>query len=345
MKAAVFRRYGPPDVVRIEEVKRPRPKAGEVLVRVAATTVSAADWRIRKADPFLARLLFGLFRPRIRVLGVELAGTVVETGRRARRFRPGDEVFGIAGIRFGAHAEYVCVAEVSLEARPANISIEEAAAIPFGGMTALYFLNRAGVRPGQKVLVYGASGAVGVAAVQLAKHLGAQVTAVCSTANLDLVRALGADATVDYTRQDFAKAGRVYDVVFDAVGKARVSSSLRALKRGGAYVMAAPPPGSGLALQRARMTGAARVLSGVARLKPGDLGALRTLVETGALRPVIDRRCRLDDIVEAHRYAEAGHKTGSLLVLVPQTGIWSLPAGSQTATYSANGLRRPALTR
>src|SRR5438105_5706594 len=238
MKAAVYTRYGPPDVLEIKDVEKPVPADNEVLVRVHATTVCAADWRMRKADPFLILLMNGLSAPKkIHVLGIEFAGRIESVGKTVTRFREGDEVFGATGFKFGAHAEYVCVpADGVIEMKPANMTLEEAAAVFFGAVSALHFLRKAGIRAGQKVLVYGASGSVGVFAVQLAKHFGAHVTGVCSTANLELVKSLGADAVVDYTREDFSKAGRVYEIVFDTVGKSGISRVLKSVKRGGVYV-------------------------------------------------------------------------------------------------------------
>jgi NADPH:quinone reductase-like Zn-dependent oxidoreductase len=327
MKAAVYARYGPPDVLEIGEVDKPRPGDSEVLVRVHATTVCAADWRMRKAEPFIARFMNGLWRPRkIRVLGMEFAGTVESAGKAVTRFREGDQVFGSTGFKFGAHAEYVRLPENALLAmKPVNMTFEEAAAVLFGAVSALYFLRRAKVRAGQNVLVYGASGSVGVFAVQLAKHFGAHVTGVCSTANLDLVKSLGADDVVDYTREDFSRAGRVYDVVFDTVGKSGFSRSLRALQRGGRYVRVG---GSGrlwsivgdlLRGTWISATGAAKVVVGAAGAAAGDLSFLKGLIEAGKLRTVIDRRYSLDDIAEAHRYAEAGHKKGHVVILLEPT--------------------------
>jgi NADPH:quinone reductase-like Zn-dependent oxidoreductase len=327
MKAAVFTRYGPPDVVQIKDVEKPVPRDNEVLVRIHATTVCAADWRIRKADPFFVRFMAGFRRPKkIQVLGAEFAGTVESVGKAVTRFRVGDQVFGSGGFKFGAHAEYTCLREDGVLAiKPVNISLEEAAAVLFGGISALHFLRKAKIHAGQKVLVYGASGSVGVFTVQLAKHFGAHVTGVCSTANLDLVKSLGADEVVDYTREDFSKVGKVYDIVFDTVGKSGFSRTLKCLKRGGFYVLVG---GSGGVLSILgtmlrglwiSMTGAAKVISGVAGGAAEAQSVLKDLIEAGKLRTVIDRRYSLDQISDAHRYAEAGHKRGHVVILVERT--------------------------
>ena len=327
MKAAVYRRYGPPEVVQIKNVEKPVPKDNEVLVRIHATTVSAADWRMRRAVPFIARFMNGLWGPKkIHILGMEFAGKIESAGKAVSRFGAGNEVFGSTGFKFGAHAEYVCLPEGALlTIKPVNMTFEEAAAVLFGGMSALHFLRKAKIQTGQNVLVYGASGSVGVFAVQLAKHFGARVTGVCSTANLDLVKSLGADEVVDYTREDFSRAGRVYDIVFDTVGKSGFSRSLKSLKRGGFYVRVG---GSGrlssilgdiLRGMLISITGVAKVIGGVARGNGGDLSFLKGLIEAGKLRTVIDRRYSLDEIAEAHRHAEAGHKNGHVVILLEQT--------------------------
>ncbi|HVP48858.1 MAG TPA: NAD(P)-dependent alcohol dehydrogenase [Bryobacteraceae bacterium] len=324
MKAAVYTRYGPPDVVQIKDVEKPEPKDNEVLVRIHATTVSAADWRMRRAVPFLVRFITGLWRPKkVQILGMEFAGEVESLGKAVTRFEEGDQVFGSNGFKFGAHAEYLCLPEDALLAtKPVNMTFEEAAAALFGGVSALHFLRKATIQAGQKVLIYGASGSVGVFTVQLAKHFGAHVTAVCSTANLDLVESLGADEVVDYTREDFSRAGRVYDIVFDTVGKSGFSRSLKSLKRGGFYVRVG---GSGRLLsilggilqeKWASITGAARVIGGVAGGAAQDLSFLKGLIEAGKLRTVIDKRYSLDEIAEAHRYVEAGHKKGHVVIVL-----------------------------
>lgn len=324
MKAAWYGRYGPPEVLEIRDVPKPVPGDKEVLVRVHATTVSAADWRMRKADPFLARLMNGLWRPkRVNVLGIEFSGTVEAVGEDVRRFGAGEQVFGSSGFKFGAHAEYVCVPEGGLLAtKPHNMSHEEAAAVLFGGGSALHFLRKAEVKAEQRVLVYGASGSVGVFAVQLAKHFGAHVTGVCSTANLDLVESLGATEVIDYTREDFSKAGRVYDVVFDAVGMSGFERSLRSLKPGGRYVRVGGSGrlwsmlGAAVRQQWISVTRAAIVVGGVARVAPEDVAFLKGLIEGTKLRTVIDRRYPLHEIAEAHRYVEAGHKRGHVVILL-----------------------------
>jgi NADPH:quinone reductase-like Zn-dependent oxidoreductase len=321
MRAAVYERYGSPEVVHVTDVPKPSPGEKDVLVRVHATTVCAADWRLRSARPFLVRIMTGLWRPKRRILGMEFAGTVESVGKAVTRFAPGDAVFGSTGFRFGTHAEYVCVPEDgSLARKPANMTFAEAAAVLFGAVTAVCFLRKAHVGPGQKVLVYGASGSVGVFTVQLAKVMGAQVTGVSSTANLDLVKSLGADEVVDYTKEDFSRAGRVYDVVFDTVGKSGFSRALRALKRGGCYVRVGASGGT-LAILGGMLretwisaTGAAKMIGGVARTAPGDLDYFKELIEAGKLRTVIDRRYPLDEIGEAHRYTEAGHKKGHVVI-------------------------------
>jgi len=301
----------------MENVEKPLPRDDEILVRVHATTVSAADWRFRKAAPFfVVRPMIGLLRPKKNnTLGLEFAGTVEKRGANVTQFRERDRVFGSMGFRMGAYAEYVCVGENRLLAvQPRNATDEEAAAIPFGGISALHFLRRAKIAAGQNVLVYGASGSVGTYAVQLAKHFGAHVSAVCSTENLELVKSLGADEVIDYTRQDFSKAGPVYDIVFDAVGKSGLRRSMRVLKRGGVLV------GVGLSSILgglwARMKGYRTVSGGMARSQPGDLHFLKSLVEAGKIRPVIDRRYPFTDIADAHRYVEAGHKKGNVVIVI-----------------------------
>ncbi len=309
MKAAVYTRYGPPEVLQVKDVEKPTPKDNEILIRIYATTVTSGDVRMRKADPFLVRLFMGLTRPKKTILGSDLAGVVEAVGKDARQFKEGDRVFGGGP---SANAEYTCVRDGGLRAAmPANMTFEEAAAVPFGALSALHFLRKGNVRKGQRVLIYGASGAVGTAAVQLARYFGAEVTGVCSTANLDLVRSLGADHVIDYTKEDFTKPG-TYDLILDTVGKSSFSSSLRSLKKKGVYLSALALAPIGRKLRA--MTGGKRFIGGVASPKTEDLVFLKEVIEAGKLRSVIDRRYPLGQIVEAHRYVETGHKKGNVVI-------------------------------
>ena len=308
MRAAVCTRYGPPEVLQIRDVPTPIPGAGDVLIRIHATAVSVSDTYIRSMVPtarlwfrVIARLAMGITKPRRPILGAVLAGEIVQAGRRVTRFQVGDRVYAFTLMRMGCYAEYTCLPETSLLApAPANLSYEDAAAIPYGGLIALYFMRKANIQPGQSVLVYGASGAIGTAALQLAKHYGAKVTAVCSTANLELVRSLGADTVLDYTSED-SPGDRRFDLVFDAVGR-RKSSKLKV-----ACENALTPTGRAMSVDAGRPWP-----------RRGDLDLLRELAESGDLKPVIDRRYALDQIAEAHRYVEQGHKKGNVVVLLSQ---------------------------
>lgn len=296
MRAVTYQKYGSPDVLNLVEIDKPSPKENEVLIKVYATTVTAGDWRMRKADPFLARLFNGLFKPkRVKILGFELAGVVEEVGSEVKSFKPGDEVFASCGFKFGAYAEYRCLPENNMVAiKPSNMTFEEAATVPIGGMTALAFLKQSGVKTGDEVLVYGASGSVGTFAIQIAKGYGATVTAVCSTANVDMVRQLGADKVVDYTKQKIADIADRFDIVLDAVGKASKSTLKLLLKKNGKYVSVTGSPKS----------------------NPDDLAILKDLIESGKLKTVIDRTYNLDQIREAHAYVESFRKKGNVSVRV-----------------------------
>jgi len=309
VKAAVYKKYGPPEVLQVKEIEKPTAKDNQILVRVFATTVTSGDVRLRKADPFIVRLFFGLLRPRKPVLGSDLAGEVEAVGKEVRRFKPGDQVFGL-GVK--TYAEYTCLKEEGPRTiKPLNVSFEEAAAIPWGAGCSLYFLRRGGIRAGQRVLIYGASGSLGTAAVQLAKYFGAEVTGVCSTANLDLVKSLGADKVIDYTKEDFTSSGP-YDLIYHTVGQLSFSRGVKSLKKGGVYVSAlllAP------SLRRLR-AGGRKVIGGIAKVKVEDMVFLKELVEAGKLRAIIDKRYPLEQIAEAHRYVERGHKKGNVVIVV-----------------------------
>ena len=317
MKAAVYRAYGPPDVVRIEEVAKPTPGADEVVVRIVASTLCTAEWRMRRPSPApMGWFMNGFARPKkINVLGMEFAGTVDAVGGNVTEFKLGQRVFG-ASWRYGAHAEFACFPARSLARIPDRVSFEQAAAIPYGGLTALRFLTLAGIKAGHNVLIRGASGSVGTAAVQLAKHFGARVTGVCSTANLELVRSIGADGVVDYTHDDCTSAGPVYDIVQDTVGGFGYRRARRALKRGGVFIDAGPGVASLLIGPLLRLTGRGNIVGTVARGGREQLELLADLVAQGRLKPVIERRYRLAEVAEAHRHAEGGHKKGNLVVHV-----------------------------
>jgi NADPH:quinone reductase-like Zn-dependent oxidoreductase len=324
VRAVVYDRYGPPDVLHLEEVEQPVPKADEVLIRVHATAVTRADCATREANrrsglfvTALSRLISGIRRPRQRILGTEVAGEVAAVGAAVTEFAVGDRVFGSNGFRFGAHAEYTCMrASARIAHMPAGMRFEEAAAICDGGLNALWCLRLANPHKGQKILIYGASGAIGTAGVQLANYFGAEVTAVCSTKNLELVRALGAGEVIDYTREDFTRNGQTYDVIFDAVGKHAFRRCRGSLKRGGSYLATDGLENFILARWTARFGNKKVMFSIPPRYTKQDVLFLKELIEAGKYRAVIDRIYPLEEVIEASRYVETEQKTGNVVLTV-----------------------------
>lgn len=296
MKAVVYEKYGSPDVLEIKDIPRPVPKDNEVLIKVTATTVTAGDWRLRKADPFLARIFNGLFKPtRVKVLGFELAGIIEEVGKKVTAFKPGDEVFAHCGLRFGGYAEYACLpANELMTIKPSNLTFEEAAAVPIGGLTAYRFLRQSGLEKNDRILIYGASGSVGTYAVQIARAMGAEVTAVCGTDNIPMVTQLGAHNTIDYKKADFTKINQQFDFIFDAVGKTSKSACKSILLPGGKYLTVKRNPKS----------------------SPDDLQRLTQWITAGSIKPVMDRTYTLEQIREAHTYVESFRKKGNVVVRV-----------------------------
>jgi NADPH:quinone reductase-like Zn-dependent oxidoreductase len=323
MKAIVCPEYGAPDVLQLKEVDKPIAKDNEVLIKVHAATVTSADCGFRRADPFFARFYNGFQRPKNPIPGSELAGEVEAVGKDVERFKEGDQVYGLSPEKFGANAEYICLPEDGvLASKPANMTYEQAAAVPSGATTALPFLRDKGkVERGQRVLINGASGSVGTYAVQLAKYFGAQVTGVCSTTNLELVKSLGADEVIDYTNGDFTRSGWTYDVIFDTVGKSSFSHCKDSLTNGGVYLSTVLGLSILVQMLWTSKIGNKKAMWMPTGLRPSseitqDLLFLKELVEVGEIRPVIDRRYPLEQTAEAHGYVEKGHKKGNVVITV-----------------------------
>jgi NADPH:quinone reductase-like Zn-dependent oxidoreductase len=304
MRAVICRKYGPPEVLQMEEVEKPKPKDEEVLIKIYATTAHVGDTRIRRADPFLVRLVFGLFNPRKNlILGLEISGIIESVGKNVTSFKKGDKIFALTGFGLGGYAEYICLPQSVKEAhqkkglvalKPENVSYDEAASIPAGGLTALKNLQKANIQKSQKILINGASGSLGTYAIQLAKYYGAEVTAVCSATNFGLVKSLGADYVIDYRKEDFTKKQEKYDIVYDAVMKLKPAKCRKIVKKNGVFVNNSRLP----------------------KIKEEDLLFLKDLVENNKLKPVLDRTYAIDEVVEAHTYVDKGHKKGNVVIRI-----------------------------
>ena len=326
MRAIVCTKYGPPDVLQLQEVEKPVPKDNEVLIRVHAATATTASINGRKGEPHFLRLFTGLTKPRKDILGQELAGEIEAVGNDVKAFSEGDQVFGNTGFAFGAHAEFACLPEsAALVIKPTNMTYEESAAVVEGGLTALNFLGRGKIQMGQRVLIYGASGSVGTASVQVAKYFGAEVTGVCSTANLELVESLGADVVIDYTEEDFTKNGQTYDIVFDTVGKSSFARCRGSLTQNGVYLDAGKLS-TLLPMIWTSVFGGKRAMLAATYVRPArelgkDLLLLKELIEAGTVRAVIDRCYPLEQTAEAYRYVETGRKKGNVVISLEHENI------------------------
>jgi len=320
MKAIVYERYGSPDVLQLKEIEKPTPKNNEVLIKTHATTVTSGDWRVRSLNVpagfgLIMRLVFGISKPKQPILGSELAGVIESVGKDVRKFEVGDQVFAFSDASMGCHAEYKCMPQDgAVVLKPPSLSYGEAAALSFGGTTALDFLRRGKLQNGERVLINGASGGVGTAAIQLAKHFGADVTGVCSTANMGLVKSLGASHVIDYTQEDFTQNGETYDVIVDTVGTAPFSRSKAALRKGGRLLMVLAGLPDMLQAPWVSMASSKKVIAGPVTVRVEDLRFLAGLAEAGEFRPVIDRRYPFEQIAEAHHYVDTGHKKGNVVI-------------------------------
>jgi len=317
MQAVVYEQYGPPEVLQMRQVAKPTPKPNEVLIKIYATTVTVGDWRLRKADPFLARFFTGLFKPKNPILGHELAGVIETVGTVVTRYKVGDAVFASTKLDSGTYAEYICLPEDGAMAlKPNNLSFEEAATIPVGGLTALHLLREAGIKTGQKVLIYGASGSVGSFAVQLAKHFGTTVTAVCSTTNVALVKSLGADRVIDYKQTDVTQSNEQFDLIFDAVGYLPLAKCKKILKPDGTYASVSWGIALTLNMLGSKMFGGPKVVMGMSVEGTADMVYLKDLAEASRLKGIIDRRYTLAQLPEAHHYVESGRKKGGVVIQI-----------------------------
>lgn len=322
MKAIVWTKYGPPDVLQLKEVEKPVPKDNEVLIRIYASTVTAGDCEMRRFDLptwiwLPLRLYMGIRKPRIKILGQELAGEIESVGKHVKQFKIGDQIFAPTTMNFGAHAEYICLpGGYAIASKPHNMSYEEAATLPTGGLNALHFIRKANIQRGQKLLINGAGGSIGTYAVQMAKSLGAEVTAVDSARKLDMLRSIGADHVIDYTQEDFSKSGEVYDVIIDIVGKHTFSRCVKSLKKNGIYIMGNPRFSGVIRGLWISMTTKKKAIPALANYKQEDLIYLKELTETGQLRSIIDKRFPLEQMSDAHRYVEKGYKAGNVAITI-----------------------------
>ena len=328
MKAIVYTEYGPPEVLHLEEMERPAPKDNEIRVRVHATSVNYGDLTARNFKDispgkfnmlllflFIAKLSFGVSKPKIAILGSEFAGEVESAGKDVKAFKPGDQVFGYLGQSMGAYAEYLCMPEDGCVAiKPANMTYEEAAVAPYGPIMALSLLRKVNLQPGQKILINGASGGIGSAAVQIAKYFGAEVTGVCATPRLEFVKSLGADKVIDYTKEDFTRSGETYYLIFDVLGKSSFSRCRSSLKPGGRYLLASFKMKQLFQMLWTSMTGSQKVICTIAPGSVEDLRSVKELIEAGKIKSIIDRRYPLEQTAEAHRYVENGHKKGNVVI-------------------------------
>ena len=330
MKAMVYTQYGSPEVLQLKEIEKPAPKDNEILIRIRATSVNIGDLWARNFKAITpskftmplplwipSRLYFGFTKPRINILGSEFAGKVEEVGKDVKQFRKGDPVFGYRGQNMGANAEYLCMPENGLvEIKPANMTFEEAATVPYGALTALNLLRKVNIQPGQKVLINGASGGIGSAAAQLARYFGAEVTGVCGTPRVEFVKSLGADKVIDYTKEDFTQNGETYDLIFDILGKSSFSRCKNSLKQNGRYLLASFKMKQLFQMLWTSMTGSRKVICALSGEKPEDLILVKELIEAGKIKSIIDKCYPLEQLAEAHRYIETGQKKGNVVVAV-----------------------------